>query len=70
MQSCLEFIGPTSGCTVSGTWWLDLDAAEVAHPGVFIRQPLTITLLGGTVPGAGVPFVPGDASMSAVLEKK
>lgn len=29
-------------CGVTGEWWLDLDAAEAAHPGVFIGQPLKI----------------------------
>ena len=33
-----------SRCTLTATWWLDLDAAEVANPGVFINQPLTVTL--------------------------
>jgi hypothetical protein len=32
--------------TITGTYWLDLDQAEAAHPGMFIGQPLNITLLG------------------------
>lgn len=31
-------------CSLTGQWWLDLDAAELAHPGVFIGQPLDIQL--------------------------
>jgi hypothetical protein len=30
-------------CSVAGTWWLDLDAAEAANPGtIFTGGPLTI----------------------------
>ena len=32
--------------TITGTYWLDLDAAEAANPGMFIGKPLNITLLG------------------------
>jgi hypothetical protein len=32
--------------TITGTYWLDLDQAEAGHPGMFIGQPLNITLLG------------------------
>ena len=33
---------PPFGCSISFQYWLDLDAAEAAHPGVFIKQPLVI----------------------------
>jgi len=36
-------------CSLSGTWWLDLDLAEVAHPGMFINVPIDVTLQGQTV---------------------
>lgn len=29
-------------CTTVGRFWLDLDAAEAANPGLFINQPLNI----------------------------
>src|SRR5262249_15094639 len=32
-------------CGLAGHWWLDLDAAEAAHPGMFIGQPLDIQLI-------------------------
>jgi hypothetical protein len=52
-------------CSVTGHFWLDLDAAEVAHPGVFIKQPLVIELWGiGDVPFTGM------ASLRARLVKK
>src|SRR5262245_34387556 len=41
------------GCTAHGTWWLDLDQAELANPGLFIGVPLVIELQGaatGTSP--------------------
>ena len=47
------FLGETSvpcpsGSTICGvtwTYWIDIDAAEASNPGVFIDQPLVITLL-------------------------
>lgn len=65
---------PSNGitaCTASGVWWLDLDAAEAANPGVFIGQPLVVTLVGGDVitadgPGPG----PYDASLVVRMIKK
>ena len=36
-------------CSVSGTWWLDLDLAEQAHPGMFVNVPINVTLLGQTM---------------------
>ncbi len=35
----------TTFCTLTGMWWLDLDAAEAAHPGMFKGRPLNIALL-------------------------
>jgi hypothetical protein len=45
----------TEICTVSGVFWLDLDAAEAASPGTIVGQPLNINLQGGnwTFGGAG-----------------
>ena len=55
-------------CTLTGTWWLDLDAAELANPGVFINQPLTVTLRGGEASAA--PQSDGRVTMSVRLQKK
>ena len=55
-------------CTLTAAWWLDLDAAEAAHPGVFINQPLTVTLRGGEVSPS--PQVDGKVTMSVHLQKK
>jgi hypothetical protein len=58
------------GCTVTATLILDLDAAELARPGCFINQPLTITLWAGDAgPGGGVGQ-PVDVSMIVRMEKK
>jgi hypothetical protein len=35
---------PAPCISVTGSFWLDIDAAEAANPGMFINQPLTITL--------------------------
>jgi len=59
---------PAFSCTLTGTWWLDLDAAEAANPGVFINQPLAVTLRGGDFAGMGL--IPVDVTMSVRLEKK
>ena len=52
-------------CTATGHFWLDLDAAEAAHPGVFINQPLVIELWG-----IGDVAFTGMASLRARLVKK
>lgn len=59
----------TLTCSASGSWWIDLDAAEAEHPGTFIGQPLVIELLGFTNSFNGLPG-PLIAEMSARLEKK
>jgi hypothetical protein len=60
-QSC----SPGLVCSMVGTWWLDLDAAEAANPGTFIGQPLTIELNAGS----SNPTV-ATASLRARLQKK
>jgi len=68
-DACLE--GPLA-CTVSAQYWLDLDAAEAAHPGVFSKQPLVIDgqVGWGGVGGPPIPPVAGDVSLRARLQKK
>jgi hypothetical protein len=64
-----EFITPSTDtplavpCSISGIFWLDLDAAEAAHPGVFIGQPLVVVLEGGSLVAGGLG-VGYSASMS------
>jgi hypothetical protein len=33
-----------TGCSVSGTYWFDIDAAELIIPGVFYSQPLNVAI--------------------------
>jgi hypothetical protein len=47
---------PDSECTVTAQWWVDMDAAEAAFPGLFIGPPVTVTLLGGSFSGSGNPI--------------
>jgi hypothetical protein len=59
---------PSGGhCTVSGTWFVDLDAMEAAHPGMFVNMPLSVTMnpqaFGGQLTGAKL-------SLTAMLVKK
>jgi len=58
------------GCTVTATLIMDLDAAELASPGHFINQPLTITLWAGDAGPGGGAFQPVDLSMIVRMEKK
>ena len=59
---------PSNACPLSYEFWLDLDAAEAAHPGMFIKQPLVIEFqLGYAAPGG--PVV-GVATLRARLAKK
>lgn len=55
-------------CTLTATWWLDLDAAEAAHPGVFINMPLSVTLEGGEFFAS--PQSDGKVTMSVRMQKK
>jgi hypothetical protein len=52
---------------VSGHFWVDLDAAETAHPGMFIKQPLVIQMQA--VANVAVTAA-GNASLRAHLQKK
>jgi hypothetical protein len=59
---------PMFGCTLSATFWLDLDQAETASPGTFIGLPLTVVLNGGDVAlGGGMPVL---VSMAVRQEAK
>jgi len=59
---------PMAGCTLSATFWLDLDQAETASPGTFIGMPLTVTLKGGDA--ALVGGLPAFVSMAVRQEQK
>ena len=59
----------TSTCTVTGSFWFDLDALEAANPGTIIGKPLVITLNGGSPAGQG-DGLRYSASFSAELVKK
>ena len=56
--------------TASGSWWLDLDAAETAHPGVFIEQPLLVRLIGGEISSSIDSNGVWNASLSVQMQKK
>jgi hypothetical protein len=59
--------GDYPACSFTGTWWIDLDVAEAAHPGLIIGQPLVVQLnavgFSGNVSYANV-------SLTAQLVKK
>jgi hypothetical protein len=58
-----------STCSVTGSFWWDLDALEEAHPGMILGQPLVIDLNGGSTTGQGSDLRYW-ASFSAELVKK
>jgi len=53
-------------CSASGSWWLDVSAAEAAHPGTFVNQALDMIMSGGnwSVGGQGTAY---GATLSAEL---
>ena len=53
-------------CTLASQWWLDLDAAEAAHPGMFKGQPLVITVRIFSFSATST----ADISLRARMEKK
>jgi hypothetical protein len=55
-----------SGCSVSGTYWFDIDAAEVALPGTFYNHPLNVSInIAVSNPSAAT-----STSMVVKMEKK
>jgi hypothetical protein len=72
-------VGPTVGldcknenliCPLSGSWWLDLDTAEAANPGVFVGEPLTVELKGGANTYAPPIASQADVSLTVLLVKR
>ncbi len=57
-----------NSCTVHGTYWLDIDAAEAANPGVFYNVPITVSHSGTPNNVGGISF--GNAVLTATLQKK
>jgi hypothetical protein len=60
---------PLWNCSVTGTFWFDIDALEASYPGDFIGQPLEIGMGGGStsLAGSGLQY---EASFSAQVVKK
>lgn len=56
-------------CSVVGTFWWDIDALEAAHPGMFVGQPLKITVVAGNLFGGGGTGDPYVMSFSAQVVK-
>jgi hypothetical protein len=54
------------GCTASGHWWMDLDAAEAANPGLLIGQPLVLRFYATEETGTGA----AGLSVRAWMQKK
>jgi hypothetical protein len=53
-------------CTASGHWWMDLDAAEAANPGLLIGQPLVLRFYAAETTGTGA----AGLSVRAWMQKK
>lgn len=49
--------------------WLDLDAAEAAHPGVFVKQPLVIEV-DGSFSYPDIPLASAAVGLRARPHKK
>jgi hypothetical protein len=58
-------------CSITGTFWFDVDAAELANPGQFVGQPLNVELTAGDLAnGPLVGVTPMDASLTVRVTKK
>jgi hypothetical protein len=57
-------------CTLAGSWYLDLDLAELANPGVFIGEPLVVELVGGTNTYSPPNTATAAAGLSVQMVKK
>jgi len=66
--NCPTITSSSGFCTTTGTWWLDIDAAEAANPGMFIGKALNITLMGAEVKGNGDNGL--EATLTARVQKK
>jgi hypothetical protein len=53
-------------CTASGHWWMDLDTAEAANPGLLIGQPLVLRFYAAEATGTGA----AGLSVRAWMQKK
>ena len=56
---------PGTNCTVQGRFWVDLDAAEAAYPGLIIGQPLNVE-----IQQAVITNTTGILSVRARMRKK
>ena len=66
IEDCGFAAPPPVACTITGSWWLDIDANPV-----LINAPLTITLKGGDISGGPlVGFQLMDVSLSVNMTKK
>ena len=57
-----------NACVIHGTYWLDIDAAEAAHPGMFYGVPITVSHSG--TPNNVANTSTGNAVLTVVMEKK
>jgi hypothetical protein len=58
-------------CSVTGTFWFDIDAAELANPGMFVGQPLNVELTAGDLAGGPtVGITQVDTSLRVSVQKK
>jgi hypothetical protein len=61
--------GSHPSCGMTATFWFDIDALEMAHPAVFVGQPLAISVNAGPLAGVstGTDYL---LSFSAEVVKK
>lgn len=64
-----EVHGLLSLCSVSRTFWVDLDALEAANPGLIVKQPLVVSVWMYDLLGA-TSATTGPVTLAARFEKK
>lgn len=70
-EECGFYDTDTVACAVTGTFWFDIDAAELANPGAFVGQPLVVDLIAGDLAGGTlVGITPMDAALSVRVQRK
>ena len=69
-QTVDEVCAPsTVHCTVTGTWWFDVDASELANPGAVSGVPVEVDLNGGALAGSDED-ISATATLSVQAIKK
>jgi hypothetical protein len=57
-------------CSVTGTFWFDVDELEATYPGTFVGQPLNLAVVGNPLTGSAAGFTYHLSFSAQVVKKK